>query len=71
MQYAYSNMFLYQILLVKLFDMICKIEMPTYQLMQIPSILITGKTHLRNLFDKTIFNDAKELYYPLFMRLFD
>lgn len=28
------------------------------------------KTHLRNLFDKTIFNDVKELDYPLFKGLF-
>ena len=29
------------------------------------------KTHLRDLFDKTIFTDVKELDYPLFKGLFD
>ncbi len=29
------------------------------------------KTHLRDLFDKTVFNDVKEVDYPLFKELFD
>lgn len=38
---------------------------------QILSISLTDKTRLRDLFDKTIFNDVKELDYPLFKGLFD
>lgn len=30
-----------------------------------------SKTHLRDLFDKTNFNDVKELDYPYFEGLFD
>ena len=35
------------------------------------SISLTDKTHLINLFDKTIFNDVKGLDYPLFRGLID
>ena len=34
-------------------------------------ISLTDKTNLRELFDKTDFNDVKELDYPLFEGLFD
>ena len=37
----------------------------TYKVLQILSISLTDKTHLRALFDKTIFNDVKKLDYPL------
>ena len=43
-----------------------KLECSTYEVLQILSISLTDKTHLQNLFDKTKFNDAKELDYPLF-----
>ena len=33
----------------------------TYEVLQILIISLTDKTHLRDLFDKTIFNDIKEL----------
>lgn len=33
----------------------------TYEVLQILSISLTDKTHLRDLFDKTNFNDFKEL----------
>ena len=39
--------------------------------LQILSISLTDKTNLRELFDKTDFNDVKELDYPLFEGLFD
>lgn len=32
---------------------------------------LTDKTHLRDLFDKTNFNDVKDLYDPLIPGLFD
>ena len=44
---------------------------PAHIPVQILSISLTDKTRLRDLFDKTIFNDAKELDYPLFKGLFD
>ena len=43
-----------------------KLERSTYEVLQILSISLTDKTHLRDLFDKTKFNDVKELDYPLF-----
>lgn len=48
-----------------------KLEGSTYEVLQILSISLTGKTYLRDLFDKTNFNNVKELYYPLFEGLFD
>ena len=46
-------------------------SMKTYEALQILSISLTDKTHLRDLFDKTNFNDVKELYDPLIPGLFD
>ena len=43
----------------------------TYEVLQILSISLTDKTPLRDLFEKTNFNDVKELDYPLFEGLFD
>ena len=43
----------------------------TYEVLQILSISLTDKTHLRDLFDKTNFNDVKELDCPLFEGLFN
>ena len=48
-----------------------QLKRSTYEVLQILSISLTDKTHLRDLFDKTIFNDVKELEYPLFKGLFD
>lgn len=48
-----------------------KLERPTYEVLQILSISLTDKTHLTDLFDKTKFNDIKELDCPLFPGLFD
>ena len=48
-----------------------QLKRSTYEVLQILSISLTGKTRLRDLFDKTIFNDVKELDYPLFKGLFD
>lgn len=48
-----------------------KLERSTYEVLQILSISLTDKTHLRDLFDKTNFNNVKEHYYPLFEGLFD
>ena len=48
-----------------------QLKRSTYEVLQILSISLTGKTRLRDLFDKTIFNDVKELDYSLFKGLFD
>ena len=48
-----------------------QLKRSTYEALQILSISLTDKNHLRDLFDKTIFNDVKELDYPLFKGLFD
>ena len=42
-----------------------------YEVLQILSISLTDKTTLRDLFEKTNFNDVKELDYPLFEGPFD
>ena len=47
-----------------------KLKRSTYEVLQILSISLTNKTHLRDLFDKTSFNDVKELDYPLFPGVF-
>jgi len=43
----------------------------TYKVMQILCISLTYKTNLTDLFEKTKFNDAKELDCPLIPRLLD
>ena len=43
----------------------------TYEVLQILSISLTDKTSLRELFDKTYFNDVKEQSGPLIPGLFD
>ena len=43
----------------------------TYEVLQILSISLTDKTNLRDLLDKTNFNDVKELDYPFWEELFD
>ena len=43
----------------------------TYEVLQILSISLTDKTHLHGLFDKTNFNDVKDLNDPLIPGLFD
>ena len=48
-----------------------RLERSTYEVLQILSISLTDKTHLRDLFDKTNFNDVKELDYPIFKGLFE
>ena len=48
-----------------------KLKRSTYEVLQILSISLTDKTHLRNLFDKTNFNDVKELNDHLIPGLFD
>jgi len=42
-----------------------RLERSTYEVLQILSISLTDKTHLRDLFDKTNFNDVKEQFAPL------
>ena len=59
----------YCLVAIVLHDM--QLKRSTYEVLQILSISLTDKTHLRDLFDKTIFNDVKELDYPLFKGLFD
>ena len=41
-----------------------KLKRSTYEVLQILSISLTDKTHLRDLFDKTNFNDVKDLNDP-------
>jgi len=48
-----------------------KLKRSTYEVLQIFSISLTDKTHLRDLFDKTNFNDVKDLNDPLIPGLFD
>ena len=48
-----------------------KLKRSTYEVLQIFSILFTDKTHLCDLFDKTNFNDVKDLNDPRIKGLFD
>ncbi len=48
-----------------------KLRRSTYEVLQILSISLTDKTHLRDLFDKTNFNDVKDLNDPQIPGLFD
>ena len=48
-----------------------KLKRSTYEVLQILSLSLTDKTHLRDLFDKTNFNDVKNLNNPLIPGLFD
>jgi len=43
----------------------------TYEILQILSISLTDKTHLRDLFDKTNFNDVKDQFSQIIPGLFD
>ena len=47
------------------------LERSTYKVLQILSISLTDKTPLRELFEKTNFNDVKEQFGPLIPGLFD
>ncbi len=42
-----------------------RLERSTYEVLQIPSVSLTDKTHLRDLFDKTYFNGVKDQFGPL------
>jgi|GEM_PF-6502676 len=46
-----------------------KLKRLTYGVLQILSISLTDKTHLRDLFDKTNFNNVKDLNEPLIPEL--
>lgn len=48
-----------------------QLKRSTYEVLQILSISLTDKTPLRELFDKTYFNDVKEQFDPLIPGLFD
>ena len=48
-----------------------KLKRSTYEILQILNISLTDKTHLRDLFDKTKFNDVKDLNDSLIPGLFD
>lgn len=48
-----------------------KLKHSTYGVLQIPSISLTDKTHLRDLFYKTNSNNIKDLNDPLISGLFD
>ena len=48
-----------------------KLKRSTYEVLQILSMSLTDKTPLRELFDKTYFNDVKEQSGPLIPGLFD
>lgn len=51
--------------LVVIFQHDMKLKQSTYEVLQILSISLIDKTHLRDLFDKTKFNDIKELFDSL------
>jgi len=48
-----------------------KLDRSTYEILQILSISLTDKTHLRVLFDKTKFQNDKERFGPNGPSLFD
>ena len=48
-----------------------RLERSTYEVLQILSISLTDKTPLKELFEKTKFNDVKEQFAPLIPGLFD
>ena len=48
-----------------------RLERSTYEVLQILSISLTDKTPLKELFEKTNFNDVKEQFGPLIPGLFD
>ena len=48
-----------------------ELKRSTYEVLQILSISLTDKTYLRDLFDKTNFNDVKEQFNPLIPGLFN
>lgn len=48
-----------------------RLKRSTYEVLQILSISLTDKTPLRELFDKTNFNDVKEQFGPFIPGLFD
>ena len=48
-----------------------QLKRSTYDVLQILSISLTDKTHLRDLFDKTNFNDVKEQFDSFILGLFD
>lgn len=48
-----------------------QLKRSNYEVLQILSISLTDKTTLRDLFEKTNFNNVKEPDYPLFEGLFD
>ena len=48
-----------------------KLKRSTYEVLKILSISLTDKTHLRDLFDKTDFNDVKDLSDSLIPGLFE
>lgn len=48
-----------------------QLKRSTYEVLQILSISLTDKTQLRDLFDKTNFNDVKDQFGPLIPGLFD
>ena len=59
----------YWLVAVVQYDM--KLKRSTHEGLQILSISLTDKTHLRDLFDKINFNDGKDLNAPLIPGLFD
>ena len=61
----------YHVLSCGYFQHDMKLKRSTYEVLQILSISLTDKTHLRDLFDKTNFNDVKDLNDPLIPGLFD
>ena len=59
----------YWLVAVVQYDM--KLKRSTHEGLQILSISLTDKTHLRDLFDKINFNHVKDLNAPLIPGLFD
>lgn len=65
----YTAICAYCLVAIVQYDM--KLDRSTYEILQILSISLTDKTHLRDLFDKTKFQNDKERFGPNGPSLFD
>ncbi len=65
MLFEYRYMLLYALtVLVAIIQHDMQLNRSTYEVLQILSISLTDKTHLRDLFDKTKFQNDKERFGP-------
>ena len=72
MLFEYRYMLLYALYcLVAIIQHDMQLDRSTYEVLQILSISLTDKTHLRDLFDKTKFQKDKERFGPNGSSLFN